>query len=71
MGTYARDLAQRVVTVFVLTLGGLAAADEPFDVMTFGWGDALTTSGSTAVLALLLGLGARLTGTKDSAGIGQ
>lgn len=71
MSLYLRDLAQRVLTVFATTLAGLAAAAEPFDVLTFGWVRALTVAGSAAVLALLLGLAAKFTGTPDSAGIGQ
>lgn len=69
--TYFKDLAQRVLTVFVLSLGGLMASATPFDVRTFAWDQALTASASAAVLALVLGLGAKLTGSPDSAGIGQ
>lgn len=68
MRTYLIDLAQRVVTAFVLTLAGLATSAEPFDIMTFRWGTALAVSGSVAVLALLTGLAARLSRDKDSAG---
>lgn len=66
--TYVLDLVQRVVTAFVLTLAGLAAAAEPFDVLTFQWDVALATSTSVAVLALLTGLAARLSRDKNSAG---
>lgn len=66
--TYVLDLVQRVVTAFVLTLAGLAAAAEPFDVLTFQWDVALTTSTSVAVLTLLTGLAARFSGDKNSAG---
>lgn len=65
---YIADLAQRVITVFVVTLAGLAVAAEPFDVVTFHWGPALTISGSAATLALITGLAARLSRDKDSAG---
>lgn len=68
MRTYLLDLLQRVVTAFVLTLAGLAAAAEPFNVLTFAWGPALTVSASVAALALLTGLAARLSRDKDSAG---
>lgn len=71
MTTYAKDLAQRVLIVFLTALGGMMAAAQPFDVLTFGWLRALTVSGSAAVLALVLGLLAKLTGTPDSAGFRQ
>lgn len=65
---YIADLAQRTVTVFVMTLAGLATAAEPFDVVTFHWGPALTISGSAATLALITGLAARLSRDTNSAG---
>lgn len=68
MRTYLLDLAQRVVTTFVVSLAGLATAAEPFNLMTFAWIPALQVSGSLAVLALLIGLAARLSRDKDSAG---
>jgi peptidoglycan/LPS O-acetylase OafA/YrhL len=71
MSAYVKDLAQRVLTVFLTALGGMMAAATPFDVVTFGWVRALTVAASAAVLALVLGLVAKLTGTPDSAGIGQ
>lgn len=71
MTTYFKDLAQRVLTVFLTTLGGMMAAATPFDVLTFGWVRALTVAASAAVLALVLGLVAKLTGSPESAGIGQ
>lgn len=71
MKKYLADLAQRTGTVFVVTLAGLAVAAEPFDMLTFNWPSALGTSGSAAVLALLVGLAARLSGDKDSAGFGR
>lgn len=69
--TYFKDLAQRVMTVFLTSLGGMMAAATPFDVVTFGWVRALTVSASAAVLALVLGLVAKLTGSPESAGLGQ
>lgn len=71
MSVYLRDLAQRVLTVFLASLGGMMAAAQPFDVVTFGWVRAFTVAASAAVLALVLGLVAKLTGTPDSAGVGQ
>lgn len=68
MKRYVADLAQRTLTVFIVTLAGLASAAEPFDVTTFRWDLALTVSSSAATLALLVGLAARLSRDKNSAG---
>lgn len=57
MSLYLRDLTQRVLTVFLASLGGMMAAAQPFDVVTFGWVRALTVAASAAVLALVLGAG--------------
>lgn len=67
MTKYLSDLLYTVVGVFLGALASLAAADEPFNVMTFDWGNALTVSGSLAVLALLHGLAARFQGDPDRA----
>jgi hypothetical protein len=64
---YLFDLAYTVGGAFVLTLAALAAAAEPFDVLTFDWGTSLTVAGSAAVLTLLHGLAARFQGDKDRA----
>jgi hypothetical protein len=66
---YFKSLAEQVLKVFLTTLAALAAADRPFDVLTFAWDDALTVSGSAAVLALLVGLAAKGTGDPDSANL--
>lgn len=68
MKNYLLDLLQRTVTVFVVTLAGIAVAAEPFNVLTFQWDAALTTSASAATLALLTGLAARLSRDKNTAG---
>lgn len=67
MKKYLIDLAYTVVGTFLVTLAGLAAAAEPFDLFTFTWGAALGTSGSAAVLVLLHGLAARFQGDPDRA----
>lgn len=66
---YLKSLAEQVLKVFLTTLAALAVAGQPFDVLTFAWGDALTVSGSAAVLALLVGLAAKGTGDPDSANL--
>ncbi|TXS16350.1 hypothetical protein EAO70_13000 [Streptomyces sp. adm13(2018)] len=67
MRTYLLDLAYSVGGAFALTLAGLAAAAEPFDLLAFDWGTSLTVSGSAATLALLHGVAARFQGDKDRA----
>ncbi|MFD3535252.1 hypothetical protein [Streptomyces sp. NPDC058664] len=62
MKTYLTDLAYQVAGAFTVTLTGLAIAAEPFDVLAFDWGTALTASGSAATLALLHGVAARFQG---------
>jgi len=66
---FAKRLAFKVVGVFLAALLGLAAASQPFDVLTFHWTVALTVSASAAFLALLEGLVGRFTGDPDQPGI--
>ena len=70
MNKYLKDLGERVSMTFIATLAGVAVAAQPFNVLTFGWGAALTVAGSAAVLSLLKGLAARGTGPTDGAGLG-
>jgi len=70
VSTYLKDLSERVVMTFLATVAALAVAAEPFNVITFEWGAALTVAGSAAVLSLLKGLAARGTGPSDGAGLG-
>lgn len=69
MSSYLRDLLERVLLVFATTLAGLAAGAEPFNVLTFDWGSALTVSGSAAVLALLVGVASKGVGDPNKAGL--
>lgn len=61
MKTYLIRLAYSVLGAFFATLAGQAGA-AAFDVLTFAWSQALTTSASAAVLVLLHGLAARFQG---------
>jgi len=67
---FLRDLAERTAMTFFATLAALALAAQPFNVLTFAWGPALTVSLSAAVLTLLKGLVAQHTGPTDGAGLG-
>ena len=69
MGTFARQLLLKTAGVGVATLSAMALAAQPFNVLTFNWGSALTVSGSAAALALLEGLAGKLTGDKDQASV--
>lgn len=62
---FARRLAIKTLGVFLASLLGLAAASQPFNLLTFHWTVALTVSGSAAFLALLEGLVGRFTGDPD------
>jgi hypothetical protein len=66
---FARRLAFKVLGVFLGALTALALAAQPFNVLTFDWGVALTVSGSAAVLALLEGLAGRFTGDPEQPGV--
>ena len=66
MKTYLQRLAFEVGGAFAGSLAAVAAAAQPFNVLTFQWGDALTISGSLATLVLLKGVAARFTGDPDS-----
>ena len=70
MNHYLKDLAERVTATFLATLSGLALAAQPFDILSFDWGTSLTVSASAAVLSLLKGVVARMTGPTDGAGLG-
>jgi len=71
MKKYLIDLAYTVVGAFVATLLGAVSADKVFNVLTFAWGPALTTSGSVAFVALLHGVAARFQGNPDRARFGR
>lgn len=59
---FAKRLAVKVAGVFLAALLAMVAAAQPFNVLTFHWGAALTVAGSAAVLALLEGLAGKFTG---------
>lgn len=62
---FAKRLLFKTTGVFLATLLALAAASQPFDLLTFHWSVALTVSGSAAFLALLEGLAGRFTGDPE------
>jgi len=64
------DLGERVVATFAASLLAIALAAQPFNVLEFDWGSALTVSVSAAFLTLLKGLVAQHTGPTDGAGLG-
>lgn len=66
---FLKRLALKVIGVFVTTLAALAAAAQPFDVLSFDWKVSLTVSASAAVLALLEGLAGAFTGDTEQPGI--
>lgn len=71
MRKYLIDLTYTVIGAFVATLLGAITADKVFNVMTFAWGPALTTSASVAFVALLHGVAARFQGDPDRARFGR
>lgn len=65
MQTYLIRLATMTAGVFVATLAGLVSASEVFNLLTFDWPTALTTSGSAALAALIKGVAARFVGDPE------
>jgi len=62
---YLKRLGLKVAGVFLTALLAMAMAAQPFNVLTFNWGAALTVAGSAAVLALLEGLAGRFRGDPE------
>ena len=62
---FAKRLAVKVAGVFLAALLAMAMAAQPFNVLTYNWGAALTVAGSAAVLALLEGLAGRFRGDPE------
>ncbi len=71
MALFLRRLAFKVGGVFISVLLAMAAAQQPFNVLTFHWATSLTVAGSAAFLALLEGLAGRFTGDADQPRITQ
>lgn len=69
MTLYLKRLAIKVIGVFAATLLALAAASQPFNILTFEWSTSLAVSGSAAFLALLEGIVGRFTGDTDDPGV--
>lgn len=65
MSLYLKRLAFKVLGVFLAGVAAMAAAAQPFNVLTFDWTATLTVAGSASVLALLDGLAGRFTGEPD------
>ncbi|MFJ8301611.1 hypothetical protein ACIQ9R_37680 [Streptomyces sp. NPDC094447] len=67
MRKYLFDLLYMVLGTFLAGLAAMATADGVFNALTFDWGNALTVSGSAAVLVLIQGLAARFQGDPERA----
>lgn len=65
--TYAKDLAERVVATFVVTVLGVILAAGPGDMFNVTLLQAAATAGLAAVGSLLKGLAARYVGDRNSA----
>ncbi|MDT0306138.1 hypothetical protein RM780_04065 [Streptomyces sp. DSM 44917] len=68
-GTYARDLAERVVFTFLATAAGLFVAAEPADMFEVGFWQGVGTASFAAVVSLVKGLIARFRGDRNSASL--
>lgn len=66
-GTYAQDLAERVIWTFLATVAGVSLAAGPADMLHASFWQAAGTAGVVAVVTLLKGLAARFVGSRNSA----
>lgn len=69
MSLYLKRLTFKVLGVFLAGVAAMAAAAQPFNVLTFDWTATLTVAGSAAVLALLDGVAGAFTGDKEDPSI--
>lgn len=69
MGTYLKDLTERVVMTFVVAAVAVLPANAA-DLTDLTALQAAAFAGLTAVLTLIKGIVARWTGPTDSAGLG-
>jgi hypothetical protein len=67
--TYARDLAERVVATFVVTLAGVLVAAGPADMFNLDFWEGAFAAAVAAAGSLLKGLIARAVGDKNSASV--
>ncbi|WP_129839716.1 hypothetical protein [Streptomyces sp. RFCAC02] len=66
--TYVVDLAERVVTTFVVAAAGVAVAAGPADLFSASYWETAGAAGIAAVGSLIKGLAARFVGDRNSAG---
>lgn len=65
--TYARDLAERVLATFVVTLAGVLVAAGPADMFNLDFWEGAATAALAAAGSLLKGVLVRAIGDKNSA----
>lgn len=66
-GTYARDLAERVVFTFLATEAAIVTAAGPADMFHANFWQATGAAGLASAVTLLKGVAARAFGDKNSA----
>lgn len=66
-GTYAKDLAERVIWTFLATTTGIAVAAGPAGMLNASMWETAGAAGIAAAGSLLKGLFARVIGEKNSA----
>lgn len=70
-GTYARDLAERVIATFVVAAAGVALAAGPADMFHASFWETVAAAGIAAAGSLLKGLAAKLFGDSNSASVAK
>ncbi|MEU7962356.1 hypothetical protein AB0D09_02635 [Streptomyces sp. NPDC049097] len=68
---YAKDLAERTLSTFVVAAGGVAVAAGPADMFHASFWQTLGAAGVAAAGSLLKGMLARAFGTKNSASLAK
>jgi hypothetical protein len=66
-GTFARDLAERVLATFIVAAAGVALAAGPGDMFSASFWETVAAAGIAAAGSLLKGLIARFVGARNSA----
>lgn len=68
-GTYARDIAERVLATFVVSAAGVAVAAGPADMFHASFWQTVGAAGIAAAGSLVKGIVARAVGPKNSASL--
>lgn len=69
--TYGRDLAERVLSTFVVAVAGVELAAGPADMFHASFWQSVAAAGIAATASLIKGIAARALGDKNSASLAK